>query len=474
VATVSKIQMALRYAASQGSTHPFAALARTKLFHGDTHQDPDSPYARGLTRVFGRGFPQALPGRPVGHRPAPPASRPEHLPNAISGKTVAPSSQLYTARLAANPLELPESVLGFVPRPNVPQSLCLNTLPDGFSWPHPDMAALSLRYLAQPANLQLRARDYQNGLWQPPVPPSAAEKALRQRREVARQAAEKRGILDANAAAKTAVVPAMPHFAARCEGVDTFWHTKNTAGHNIKGKVAIPTELEFKAIRTLETDLETAKGLLAKMVADYDPSVKFSVDFEPRDSGFMVSYHGTDGTRIRRTFARPVDGNLEVQHTRFEAGETGGGSGKQLFRTSMGVYMSLGVHAVRVEAGLTVGGYAWARYGYKPDDWCKLRHELKVKLDTLHQSKPLTPSQLCITRSLLDDTNPYALWKLADASAGGRKIGKELLLGTNWFGTISLSDAKCMYRLKTYLSSADAKGEPSKKAGGPRPAMKTP
>ena len=58
------------------------------------------------------------------------------------------------------------------------------------------------------------------------------------------------------------------------------------------------------------------------------------------------------------------------------------GVGKNLMAGNIDTYEKLGIRKISVTAGLTVGGYAWARYGYVPDQesWNELRFKLKGKL----------------------------------------------------------------------------------------------
>ena len=59
------------------------------------------------------------------------------------------------------------------------------------------------------------------------------------------------------------------------------------------------------------------------------------------------------------------------------------GIGKKLLAGNVETYEKLGIEKVKVTAGLTVGGYAWAKYGYVPqqDDWDSLRSILKNRIE---------------------------------------------------------------------------------------------
>lgn len=254
-------------------------------------------------------------------------------------------------------------------------------------------------------------------------------------------------------AAEKAVVESTDRYRVRREQVADFWRPRNPTGHNVGGPVAMSSAVALKTVRILGATLPAAHEALSTMIVDYPAKTRFSVTVEDDAKGVMAVFDGSDKTKIKRLFLRNAYNGLEVHHIRFEAGSTGEGAGKQLFRTSVGVYQSLGAACIRVESGLTVGGYAWARYGYRPDDWDALRQTLTTKLESLHLAAPMTPGQRDAARLPLADPDATTLWKLADLSVDGRKLGKELLLGSTWFGTLPLEDASCMQCLERYLGA---------------------
>jgi hypothetical protein len=58
------------------------------------------------------------------------------------------------------------------------------------------------------------------------------------------------------------------------------------------------------------------------------------------------------------------------------------GIGKTILAGNIETYQKLGIEKVDVNAGLDVGGYAWAKYGYVPNQgsWDRLRGNLQVKI----------------------------------------------------------------------------------------------
>ena len=60
----------------------------------------------------------------------------------------------------------------------------------------------------------------------------------------------------------------------------------------------------------------------------------------------------------------------------------GEGYGKQFLAGNIAMYEAAGINKVEVTAGLKMGGYAWAKYGYVPrqDDWDDIRHSMKRQI----------------------------------------------------------------------------------------------
>lgn len=358
----------------------------------------------------------------------------------------APVPDSQNPAIAANPRGLSEEVLGFVPRPNVPLSVRTNQA--GVQWPDPRMAELNRRYLAQSTTLQQRAREYQAGTYVPRTPEEAAAERAR---EAARARAEQEAIRRAAA-----------ELEARIGSVDELFRPRSPVGSNITATSVEGDDAAYR--RFFGVSKEQAKGLFSAMVADYGGGVTFSMSASVSQSGAEVRFRGSDGTSITRQFSKSADG-ISVYHAYFSAGTTGGGSGKHLFRTSMGVYKALGVTEVGVTANIDVGGYAWARFGYLPRSWGALKRTIRSNLDALQsgqrtvstrgqesrRSAPLAPEHARKIEQMLENTSAETLWAIADMKIGERSVGKELLLGTSWGGVMKLSHAPTMLRFAKYV-----------------------
>jgi hypothetical protein len=103
-------------------------------------------------------------------------------------------------------------------------------------------------------------------------------------------------------------------------------------------------------------------------------------------------------------------------------------------------YLPAGIERVAITAGLDTGGYTWARAGFAPtpESWKSLRAELMRRYEGFRLNDPI------LLATILDD-DPQSIWGVAD-----HKHGRRLLLGTSWKGSIDLTDAEMLKRLRLY------------------------
>lgn len=164
---------------------------------------------------------------------------------------------------------------------------------------------------------------------------------------------------------------------------------------------------------------------------------------------------------------RVIGDNAHHGLLRLSEAHNGSGIARDILRESFALYKKLGVKTVDLDANINVGGYAWAKYGFKPLDgeWNILRKSLRVKLDDL-----LKPANMRLSGrggglngivfeddydaivALLENDDPRSIWALAEYEVNGTKVGKELLLGSYWHGEINLLDREAMARFEAYLA----------------------
>lgn len=172
-----------------------------------------------------------------------------------------------------------------------------------------------------------------------------------------------------------------------------------------------------------------------------------------KTSNFTVQLYGDDVSISARvmdargnnigSFTRVMNftGNF-ARSSYFSIREQGHGIGKKILAANVATYQKLGLSRLGVHANIDVGGYAWAKYGYTPTPggWRELQHQMLDKARTIRdpaieQLKPLIRS-----------SDPTAVWAISDHA-----LGKQLLLGTHWDGTLHFNDRRAMGRFNAYV-----------------------
>lgn len=339
--------------------------------------------------------------------------------------------------IAANTHGMHPDDLGFIPRPNVPLMDRINAERiNGMT--NPAMRSLARAYLSQPVSMQQRARDYQAGNYVPDTPEARARaQALQAERE--RQAQKEIRRAARSEAAARARIP--DEFKARA-----------IPGNNITSLEVSHADNKFRASPFKSAD--GMRAFAATLIADYGGDEKFSATFHfDGDRRAVLRYSGSNGTSIKRSFVQNSDGTITVSHDFFRAADQGRGASKRFFRVAMGEYMAIGASKVKVHANIDVGGHVWARYGYvqTPEEWRSFASRtLTNKAHELAQRGALTAEEHATVKRILGKSDPRALWELSDYKAGGREPGKALLLYTDWYGTIDLSNREQMRRFTAY------------------------
>lgn len=164
-------------------------------------------------------------------------------------------------------------------------------------------------------------------------------------------------------------------------------------------------------------------------------------------------------------------GSVTAHHVYFmlDKVEQGGGFGKQTLAASIDLYQKMGVKTVELHANVDVGGYAWARLGFKPtndDMWYEVGDHIRQNLNHLavHPLREYraTRATIAAVNKLLDG-NKENLSLIADMRQGDINIGKALLLGTSWDGRLNLTHAKSLANFRQRV----AKYNPNHKPKGP-------
>jgi GNAT superfamily N-acetyltransferase len=178
------------------------------------------------------------------------------------------------------------------------------------------------------------------------------------------------------------------------------------------------------------------------------------------DSDYIkVTMQGTGGD-IYRTIRF---NEASVAHDFFEISSKlqGKGIAKRMMANAYKTYAKLGLKDIEVHASLDGGGYAWAKYGFKPDSntW---RH---VALSKLNNVKSQIPSkEMSSLKELLNSKDSKAIWKISDNETSvevkGKKttLGKYLLRGNSWHGKLDLQDKESVSRMLEYIKGGKKNG----------------
>lgn len=126
---------------------------------------------------------------------------------------------------------------------------------------------------------------------------------------------------------------------------------------------------------------------------------------------------------------------------------------KRLVQNQIAIARQTGAEAIELEAGADVGGYAWARYGWRVRDEAKpLRDELALRLAMLC----LPPEQESEVALLIDSQEPDWISKIADLrdyvefEDQRLRLGQALLMGTEWNARLALDDEQALARVLSY------------------------
>ncbi len=166
--------------------------------------------------------------------------------------------------------------------------------------------------------------------------------------------------------------------------------------------------------------------------------------------GQVVNKDGEVLGDFGRKFYKDDDGSLVVSHDLLEIGDpryTGNGFGTDFHMRQENYYITHGVDKIYVHAALDVGGYMWAKMGFQWDEnqsessKARIGDRIANFVDDTEYTDSKTSTILSNFRDRLYDTDssndpePWEIHALRDSkSRGNSTVGKDILLGSNWFG----------------------------------------
>jgi len=136
-----------------------------------------------------------------------------------------------------------------------------------------------------------------------------------------------------------------------------------------------------------------------------------------------------------------------AEHSIFqlESSAQASGAGKAVLKGSVDLYKKIGIKEVRLNANISVGGYAWAKYGFAPDA-DSIGEVIDQFRRSANQNLSIPEKDLPALMKILEPRNRDSFWALSDS-----KWGKEVMLGSNWNGKLDITDEASMKRFNDYV-----------------------
>jgi hypothetical protein len=140
--------------------------------------------------------------------------------------------------------------------------------------------------------------------------------------------------------------------------------------------------------------IDTWNGKIGEAPAEFQKSflggLKSTMHIEYKEPNSLFIYGrllDADGDKIGE-YQRTIDFAREEatsEYFKLNEDQEKKGIGKQMLAANMREYQKLGIAEVNVHANIDIGGYAWARYGYVPNDreWRNLASDIENKIDNL-------------------------------------------------------------------------------------------
>lgn len=238
-----------------------------------------------------------------------------------------------------------------------------------------------------------------------------------------------------------------------------------------------------KIFKMSPTDLENHifAGIDRSSFSQTSLSVSVLSDKKAKINGKIVGHDGGI-TTFTRAFNMDSSRGRLVDHEYFKvhSGNQKADLGKKLSKQFLSLYDHMEIDVISIHANIDVGGYAWARYGFIPEahSWPDLTSDIvrrwKQVRDNGRSSFPaavevFAPEEIAKLDAFFESVgkskNPLDVRKVAalkqtltkpeyDPATGNYSkikestIGKEILLGTDWYGKITLtkSDDYTIYR----------------------------
>jgi hypothetical protein len=163
---------------------------------------------------------------------------------------------------------------------------------------------------------------------------------------------------------------------------------------------------------------------------------------------------------IERMVGQDIKGDKYIDHSIFMLDDKlqGAGQAKKFLASSVEAYKHLGIDKVKVHANIDVGGYAWLKYGFKPDrnGVAALTEHATGRIDALHKAGVIddtTKAHLTRSVNFEDFTSMIDIGgnRKVEFEGKSQSIGKHLFLNSDWTGELDLHSRTSMQAFNSYV-----------------------
>lgn len=201
---------------------------------------------------------------------------------------------------------------------------------------------------------------------------------------------------------------------------------------------------EFLAAVMGSEDKQEEAGIHAMTIAK-------NINMALTTKGFGAKHTFVQSLRIRAD-----EQSLYLSSLELGAEDQGAGIAKRYMRELVTLARDLGLKSVSLTAGMEVGGYAWAKYGFKPDwqSWKYLKKDIQNFMSKKELFDGVSPETMKVFDAIMksdDSSYIFLLSDLAEKVKTGIPFGKAALLGRMWHGYLHLEDEESMLRFLAYI-----------------------
>lgn len=243
-------------------------------------------------------------------------------------------------------------------------------------------------------------------------------------------------------------------------GKHTFVWVKTDVKNKVAPEITVEV-LDKKTLKEVGVSVNTLKSMILNFIGQVgtDEPLKAGITVGKNDVYFYCESKNNPSIMYDRTFLKK-GGKLIVKHETlsipYELQKKG--FAKKLMKHDFDLYKKIGVSKVELLANDTVGGYAWAKYGFEA-----LKQSVEDVLLNESDSNSFVsklPENIAADMEYLYNMYteaypkakyfPMHLW----VNYGGeeqQEIIKEALLDTHWMGSIDLNNSESMERLYSYI-----------------------